>query len=147
MINAIKLYRISNFCYRNKIPLLPKIIKLLIFFMYNSSVPHQAKIGKGTILGYGGIGVVIHKRTVIGENCTIGTGVTIGGKSGHFEVPEIGDNVYISTGAKVLGPIKIGNNAIIGANAVVIKNVPKNAIVAGVPSKIIKYRSSVNEET
>ena len=68
----------------------------------------------------------------------IGTNVTIGGRSGHFEVPIIGDNVFIATGAKVLGPIVIGDNVTIGANSVVIKNVPDNCKVAGVPAKIIK---------
>ena len=68
----------------------------------------------------------------------IGTQVTVGGKSGHFEVPVIGDNVYLATGAKILGPIKIGNNVTVGANAVVIKDVPDNCVVAGIPAKIIK---------
>ncbi|WP_283640772.1 serine O-acetyltransferase [Mesonia mobilis] len=74
----------------------------------------------------------------MGKNCMIGTQVTVGGKSGHFEVPVIGDNVYLATGAKILGPIKIGNNVIVGANAVVIKDVPDNCVVAGIPAKIIK---------
>ncbi|MDA9575639.1 hypothetical protein N9R87_00685 [Flavobacteriaceae bacterium] len=105
--------------------------------MYNSSIPFQCTIGKNSRFAYGGIGVVLHKRTVIGENCMIGSNVTIGGKSGHFNVPIIGRNVYIGTGAKVLGPITIGDNVIIGANAVVIKDVPANNTVAGIPAKVI----------
>ncbi|NKI26849.1 serine acetyltransferase [Arenibacter sp. 6A1] len=146
MINAYKLYQFSNFLYKKKIPFLPKIIKLLIFLIYNSSIPYQASIGKGTTFGYGGIAVVIHKRAVIGDNCIIGTSVTIGGKSGHLKVPIIGDNVYIATGAKVLGPIKIGNNVIIGANSVVIKDVPDFAVVAGIPARIIKINSVIDEK-
>lgn len=69
----------------------------------------------------------------------IGTNVTIGGRSGHYEVPSIGNHVEICTGSKVLGPIHIGDNTVIGANAVVINNVPDNAVVAGVPAKIIKF--------
>lgn len=69
----------------------------------------------------------------------IGPNVTIGGRSGHYEVPIIGNNVEISTGSKVLGPIHIGNNATIGANAVVIKDVPENAVVAGIPAKVLKF--------
>lgn len=61
-----------------------------------------------------------------------------GGKSGWYEVPVIGDNVRISAGARILGPVRIGNNVIIGANAVVVKDVPDNCIVAGIPAKIIK---------
>jgi serine O-acetyltransferase len=141
MLNAYKLYILSHKLYKNKIPIIPKIIKFIIFIIYNSSIPYQAIIGKGTRFGYGGIGVVIHKRTIIGKNCNIGSNVTIGGKSGLYNVPKIGDNVYISTGAKILGSIVIGNNAVIGANAVVIKNVPNNAVVAGVPAKIIKFKN------
>lgn len=93
---------------------------------------------KGTKFAYGGIGVVIHARAVVGRNCMIGQGVTIGGKSGWYEVPVIGDNVEIHAGARVLGPVKIGDNVIIGANAVVVKDVPDNCVVAGVPARIIK---------
>jgi len=118
--------------------MLPKIGKLMCFLLYNSSIPYECKIGKGSRFGYSGIGVVLHKRTVIGLNCSIGTNVTVGGRSKHFDVPIIGDYVYIGTGAKILGPIKIGNNVTIGANAVVIQDVPDNATVAGVPAKIIK---------
>ena len=98
----------------------------------------------GTKFGYGGIGVVVHARAVVGRNCIIGANVTIGGKSGWYEVPEIGDNVDINAGAKVLGPIRIGNNVIIGANAVVVKDVPDNCVVAGVPAKII--RRNINRD-
>lgn len=141
MINAYFLYKIANILFVNKIPLLPRLIKLICFLLYNSSIPYQCKIGKGTRFGYGGIGVVIHKRSVLGKNCSIGTNITIGGKTPHYEVPVIGNNVYIASGAKILGPITIGNNVTVGANAVVIKDVPDNAIVAGIPAKIIKYNN------
>ena len=121
-----------------KIPFLPFLIKFIIFIIYNSSIPYECILGKGTRFAYSGIGVVLHKRTRMGKNCMIGTQVTVGGKSGHFEVPVIGDNVYLATGAKILGPIKIGNNVTVGANAVVIKDVPDNCVVAGIPAKIIK---------
>lgn len=79
MLNAIFFYRISHWCYLHHIPFLPKLITLLIFFIYNSKVPYQAEIGKGTSLGYGGMGVVIHSKAKIGNYCTIGQQVTIGG--------------------------------------------------------------------
>lgn len=141
MLNAYHLYKISNLLYSCKIPVLPKILKFICFLIYNSSIPYQCNLGKGTRFAYSGIGVVLHKRSKIGENCMIGTNVTIGGKSGHYEVPIIGNNVYIATGAKVLGAITIGNNVTIGANAVVIDSIPNNAIVAGIPAKIIKYNN------
>jgi serine O-acetyltransferase len=79
MLNAIFFYRISRWLYLHHIPVLPKLITLLIFLIYNSKVPYTAKIGKGTRLGYGGIGVVIHSKSNIGDYCTIGQQVTIGG--------------------------------------------------------------------
>lgn len=141
MLNAYYFYKIARWFYLHHIPLVPKIITLFIFLIYNSKIPYTAQIGKETKFGYGGIGVVLHARTVVGEKCMIGPNVTIGGRSGYYEVPVIGNNVEISTGSKVLGPIHIGNNAVIGANAVVIKDVPENAIVAGVPARIIKFVS------
>lgn len=134
-------YRLANWLYRKHIPLLPKLIYYIQYLLFNSSVPASCKIGGGTKFGYGGIGVVIHTRAVIGRNCIIGQNTTIGGRSHHYEVPKIGDNVEICAGARVLGPITIGNNVIIGANAVVIKDVPDNAVVAGVPSRIIRINN------
>ncbi len=138
MVNAYSFYKIAHKLYKNKIPLLPKLIKLVCFLIYNSSIPYECVLGKGTQFAYNGIGVVLHKRTIIGKNCVIGTQVTVGGRSGHYEVPVIGDNVYLATGSKILGPITIGNNVTVGANAVVINSVPDNCVVAGIPAKIIK---------
>lgn len=79
MLNAIVFYRISRWLYLHHIPFLPKLVTLLIFLIYNSKIPYQAKIGKGTKFGYGGMGVVVHSKAVIGDNCSIGQQVTIGG--------------------------------------------------------------------
>lgn len=109
--------------------------------IYNSKVSYQAKIGKGTKLGYGGIGVVIHKDSVIGDNCMIAQHVTIGGGNSRYPgLPSIGNNVHISHGAIVFGGITIGDNVVIGANAVVCKPVPDNAVAAGVPAKILRIK-------
>mgnify|MGYP003344397388 CR=1 FL=1 len=137
MINAYYFYKFSNQMYRLKIPILPRIIQFFCFLIFNSATPYQCSIGKRTRFAYGGIGVVIHKRAVIGSNTVIGSNVTIGGRSKYFEVPKIGNNVYIATGAKILGPIVIGNDVIIGANAVIIDNVPDKSTVVGVPGRII----------
>lgn len=83
--------------------------------------------------------IVIGRNVRIGENCKIYHDVTIGQNLDMF--PEIGNNVIIYTGAKVIGGITIGNNAIIGANSVVTHNIPENAIVAGIPARVIKYRN------
>ena len=137
-MNVIGFYRIANKLYKMKIPLLPKIIYNIQFLLFNSIVPCTAKIGKGTMCSYGGIGVVIHKNAVIGDDCVLGQGITIGGRSKIKNVPQIGSRVYVASGARVLGDVKIGNDVIIGANAVVVKDVPDGCVVAGVPAKIIK---------
>ena len=140
MLNAYYLYRVSRWLLIHHIPLLPKLFTLLIFLVYNSKIPPEAKIGKGTRFGYGGMGVVVHADSVIGENCFIGQQVTIGGGNNRYPgIPVIGNHVDINKGAVVMGGITVGNNVIIGAYAVVNKPVPNNAIVAGVPARILRY--------
>lgn len=84
MLNAIFFYRISRWLYLHHIPFLPKLITLVIFLIYNSKIPYQAEIGKGTLFGYGGIGVVIHSKSIIGSHCTVCQQVTIGGVIRNF---------------------------------------------------------------
>ena len=100
-------YRFNNWLYRHHVPFLPWFIWRLQYLLFNSSVPASVQIGKGSFFGYGGIGVVIHSRAILGKNCGIGQHVTIGGKSGWYEVPVIGDNVEISAGSCIIGPIRI----------------------------------------
>lgn len=145
-MTAIKLYRIAHNLFKQHIPLMPNIIYRLIYFINNCHVHYATKIGPGTTIAYGGIGVVIHKDAIIGRNCIIESNVTIGGRSNLSDLPIIGDNVFIGTGARVLGNVRIGNNVIIGANAVVIQSVPDNCIVAGVPAKIIRQNVDINEK-
>ncbi|MEO8109971.1 MAG: hypothetical protein ABI594_08070 [Ginsengibacter sp.] len=124
--------------YRKRIPFFPKIIYYLQYLLFNSSVPPSVKIGKKSKFAYGGIAVVLHGKCEIGENCTIGQGVTVGGRSKNVILPKIGNNVYLSAGSKILGAIIIGDNSIIGPNSVVINDVPNNSIVVGIPGKVIK---------
>ncbi|TEA79948.1 serine O-acetyltransferase [Allopusillimonas ginsengisoli] len=140
-MNAIGLFRLSNFLYRHKIPFLPKIIKGVNFILFNSVIPYSCVIGKKSKFAYGGIGVVLHSKSIIGEKVIIGQNVTIGRQLDPMGVPRIGDNVYIAAGSRILGDITIGSNVIIGANSVVINSVPDNTIVAGVPAKVIKTTS------
>lgn len=109
------------------------------FLIYNSKIPPQAKIGKGSKFGYGGISVVIHQDSVIGENCSIGQLVTIGGGNSKYPgVPTIGDDVRISCGSIVFGGFTVGNNVVIGAHSVVNFPVPDNAVVVGNPGRIVR---------
>jgi serine O-acetyltransferase len=140
MCKIYLLHRLSHKLYRLNIPFLPRAIYYFMRFAFTVSVPWTVQVGRGTTFNNWGMGIVIHRRVVIGDNCAIAHGVTVGGRSGHYEVPVLGDDVLIGVGAKVLGPIKIGDHSIVGANAVVLEDVPPYAVVAGVPARIIKYQ-------
>jgi serine O-acetyltransferase len=140
-------YRIGVWCNNTRIPVISFFLNFAYFFLNKAIeiltgiyISSRAKIGKGLLINHFGQ-IFIHGLSVIGENCTIIQGVTIGslglGKQG---APNIGDNVFIGAGAKVLGDIKIGNNVRIGANAVVIKDVEDNATVVGVPARVISVK-------
>lgn len=141
-MNAVKLYRVGRWCYERRIPVVPKLIYYSIFLIYNSSVPMSVEIGEGTEFAHGGIGVVLHASCRIGKNVMIGQQVTIGGRSGFTEAPVIEDNCFLGAGAQVLGPIRIAAGSQVGANAVVIRDVPPGSVVAGVPARLI--RSNMN---
>ena len=111
------------------------ILNLILPSLNDVDMENCSNIQGGLVLIHGH-GTIINRYSVIGKNCTILHGVTIGGLENTWP-PRIGDNVYIGCGAKVLGPIKIGNNVKIGAGAVVIKDVPDNATVVGVPARIL----------
>ena len=139
-MNAIVFYRMERWLYLHHMEFIAKGIRALIFLLFNSYIPYTCEIGKGTKFGYKGIGCVIHGRAKIGQNCVIAPGVTIGGRSAKYDVPVIGDNVYMAGGCKVLGPIKIGNNVIIGANAVMLSDAPDNSVWGGGTRKVYKRK-------
>ena len=138
MWNIIYFYRIGNWFFRHKIPVIPLLFKFAIRLFFNSAIDPSMKIGKGSTFAYGGIAVVVHKRAVLGQNVQIGQCVTIGGRSKLYSVPVIGNNVYIGAGSKILGDVTIGNNVVIGANSVVLNDIPDNSVVVGSPAKIVK---------
>jgi serine O-acetyltransferase len=135
-------YRIGRWCYVRRIPLVPSVTYHLIYLLFHASIPMSVEIGAGTVFTYGGLGVVLHHRCRIGKNVVIAHQVTVGGRSRLKEVPVIEDGCYIGTGARVLGPVVVGTGSGVGANAVVIHDVPPRSLVAGVPARII--RSDVN---
>lgn len=137
-MDAYKLYAKARKHYLKGNIFLAKLLTKYNDLIHNSHIPYTAEIGENSIFGYGGISVVIHKDAIIGKHCTLGQNTTIGGRTGHGGPPIIGDNVYIGPGARLLGGFKVGNNVVIGANAVVLHDIPDNCVVAGVPAKIIK---------
>ncbi|GAB3274062.1 serine O-acetyltransferase [Parahaliea aestuarii] len=133
--NAVSLYR----CYRGDpgtgFTPLRKFAEALNYFLFNCSIPAACVIGDRTYCSHRGMSVVIHPQSVIGDDCVIGTCVTLGGRGKGMEgAPRIGNNVYIATGAKILGPVSIGDNAVIGANSVVLHDVAANQTVVGIPA-------------
>jgi len=112
-------------------------------YKYGISISWRTKIGPGLYIGHFGQ-IVVHDRSVIGKNCNISQGVTIGqaNRGPRKGYATIGDYVYIGPGAKIVGNVKVGNNVAIGANCVVTKDFPDNAVVVGVPGRIISSEGS-----
>ncbi|WIG99148.1 serine acetyltransferase [Myxococcus sp. SDU36] len=137
-VDAMTFYRLARGLKKRGVPLLPAVLRKAIYYLHSSHIPEDAEIGEGTQLGYGGIGVVIHRAARIGRHCLISQQVTIGGRSGIEGAPVIGDYVRMGAGAKILGNIHIGDFAVIGANAVVVKDVAPGTVVAGVPARVIR---------
>ena len=133
----IRLYRIGVFFYRYKIPLLPKIVEVIIFLIFNSRIPSSVLIGKGSYFAYRGLSTLLVAGTQIGEGCSIGMRVTTGRNFPYKDVPKIGNKVWIGTNSVIIGPIVIEDNVIIAPNSFVNKSIPENAIVGGNPAKII----------
>lgn len=141
---ATIIYRVSRMLFLIDIPILKIFLRLAGFFLMKFSeyflgavIKPEANIGPGLFISHTGI-VRIHPKTVAGKNLSITVGVLLGEKGlGGKGAPIIGDNVFLGAGAKVLGTIRIGNNAKIGANAVVTRDIPDNATAVGVPARVL----------
>lgn len=110
---------------------------MFVHMVFSCDIPYQVKIGNNCKFAHNALGVVIHPEVEIGDNCSIGQNVTIGGRSGKPIVPKIGNDVLIGAHALILGPITIGDRAKIGAGAIVVKDVPNDAVVIPEASKIV----------
>jgi cysteinyl-tRNA synthetase len=139
--HAIFIHRISHSLWKLKIPVLPRLLSHIARFLTGIEIHPAAKIGAGFFIDHG-MGVVIGETTEIGEEVLLYQGVTLGGtgKEKGKRHPTLGNHVVVGTGAKILGPIKIGDYVKIGANSVVLKSVPDYSVVVGVPGKIIKKK-------
>ncbi|MEK4129102.1 serine acetyltransferase [Solibacillus sp. FSL W8-0474] len=148
---SVMLYRLSHQIYLWRIPLLPKVIMNINKIMFSAEISYTAKIGYGFRINHS-LGIVIGGGANIGDNFTINQGVTIGGNFGKnryegnklISQPWIAEKVSVGAGAKILGPVIIGNNVIIGANSLVIKDITDCQVVAGIPAKVIKERRDIH---
>jgi len=151
-VKAVFFHKISNFFYIAGFDLIARIISQTVRFFTGIEIHPGAKIGKNLFIDHG-MGVVIGETSEIGDNVTIYHAVTLGGISPSINSdnqrnekrhPSIGDDVVIGSGAQIIGPIKIGNGSRIAANAVVVKDVPDNSTMVGIPAKAVKVGNQGN---
>ncbi len=137
--HALVMYRFAHFMYLHRWRLVARIISQLAKFLTGVEIHPAAKIGTGVVIDHGE-GVVIGETAEVGNNVLIYQGVTLGGtgKDKGKRHPTVCDNVMISAGAKVLGPFTVGKGAKIGAGSIVLKEVPPNATVVGVPGRVVR---------
>ena len=152
-VKAIFFHRIANFFCLAKFDLIARMISQFSRFLTGIEIHPKAKIGKNLFIDHG-MGVVIGETSEIGDNVTIYHGVTLGGISPSIDSdkqrnvkrhPTLKNNVVVGSGAQILGPITVGENAKVGANAVVTKDVPDNAVMVGIPAKNVGAVSSADK--
>ena len=136
---AVRAYRKANWFYRHDMKFIARFLSQRARHKTGIEIHPGAKIGKGLFIDHG-MGVVIGETAEIGDNCTLYQGVTLGGtgKDHGKRHPTLGNNVMIGSGAKVLGPFRVGDNARVAAGAVVLDEVPDNATAVGVPARIAR---------
>ncbi|WP_052464880.1 serine O-acetyltransferase [Geoalkalibacter subterraneus] len=145
--HALLFYRLAHALWTRKLYFFGRFISHIGRFLTGIEIHPGARIGKGFFIDHG-MGVVIGETAEIGENCTLYHGVTLGGTSWAKEKrhPTLGDNVIIGSGAKVLGPFTVGSGSKIGSNSVVVKEVPPNSTVVGVPGRMVISEGKKVEE-
>jgi serine O-acetyltransferase len=136
--HALLFYRLGHWFWKRRMFFAGRFISHLGRFMTGIEIHPGAKIGKRFFIDHG-MGVVIGETAEVGDNVTLYHGVTLGGTTWKKikRHPTIGNNVVVGTGAKILGPIQIGDNTRIGANSVVVNDIPSNSIVVGIPGKVV----------
>ena len=137
-LHAITWHRVAHFLWRHKLKFAARLVSQTNRFMTGIEIHPGATIGKGFFIDHG-MGVVIGETAEIGDNCLLYHGVTLGGVSLEKKKrhPTLGNDVVIGAGAKVLGAIMLGDNVRVGANAVVLKDVPPNSVVVGNPGRVV----------
>ncbi len=137
-LQALWFHRFAHWLYNVGMPFIPRLLSHLSRFITGIEIHPGAQIGRGVFIDHG-MGVVIGETTIVGDYALIYQGVTLGGtgKESGKRHPTLGENVVIGTGAKVLGNIQLGNNARIGAGSVVLRDVPSDCTVVGVPGRVV----------
>lgn len=139
--HAIRMYRFAHFMYRHNYKLVARMVSQFARFLTGIEIHPAAKIGNGVFIDHGA-GVVIGETAEVGDDCTIYQGVTLGGtgKDKGKRHPTLEKGVMVAAGAKILGPFTVGQHAKIGAGSVVLKEVPANATVVGVPGRVVRIK-------
>ena len=145
LFGPIAFYRLGHMLHQVGLSLLGEATRYLGIFFFHCDISHKAKLGNRVSLPHYGLGTVIGKYAVIGDECVIMPGVLIGATLRTQEMPYLQHGVVVGAGAKLLGGITIGEGAVIAANAVVTENVPAYALVGGNPATILKEQISPDE--
>ena len=140
-VKAVCYHRGAHWCYEHKLMFLARMISQMGRHRTGIEIHPGAKIGKRLVIDHG-MGIVIGETAEIGDDCLIYHGVTLGGTGKDIgkRHPTIGNNVLIGTGAKVLGPFKVGDNSRIAANSVVLSEIPPDSTAVGIPARVVKRR-------
>lgn len=142
----LKIHSLGHWLWKKRVPLIPRWLALFNRVVFAVQLPSETRLGREVQFGYSGLGTVIHPRAIIGDRVKIGPGVVVGGRSEIYDVPVIEDDVQLGVGAKILGPVRVGRGSIVGANAVVLHDVPAGVVVGGIPARILRQRDgTVNE--
>ena len=138
-LQSVIYYKVSSFFYKYKAFFIARVVSQFGRFMTGVEIHPGAQIGKNVFFDHG-MGIVVGETAVIGDNCIIFHGVTLGGVASTKTKrhPTLENNVTIGAGAKILGNIIIGENSKIGANSVVLKDIPKNSVAVGIPGRIVQ---------
>ena len=138
-LHAVIWYRIAHWFFKHHLFFIARLLSQTAKWLTGIEIHPGATIGKGLLIDHGS-GVVIGETAEIGDNCTIYQGVTLGGtgKDKGKRHQTLGDNVMVGSGAKILGPFKVGDNSKIAANAVVLEEIPENCTAVGVPARIVR---------